>query len=137
MQVTRLIFALMFFSSALWKLSSAAIFHSGQMAAVLLHQHISILQYQGNDTFSRMAFYLIEHPLAAQVLYIGGFLLEFSFVVAFFTKRVDRFLILFLILFLISDFVLMGINYFPWLSFIGCFYLSALREPKPELYPER
>lgn len=134
LQVIRLIFVLLFFSSALWKLSTCTIFHSGQMVAILFHQHISILQYKGADLFSQVAYYLIVHPLTAQVLYVTGFLLEFSFVVAFFTKRFDKILIILLILFLISDFLLMGINYFPWLSFIGCFYLSALQEPKKETF---
>lgn len=132
-QVVRLIFSLLFLSSAFWKLSSGAIFHSGQMGAILLDQHISTLQYHGTDFFSRMIFYFIEHPLAAQALYIGSFLAEFSFVVAFFTTRFDRLLIVLLLFFLLSDFMLMGINYFPWLSFIGCFCLSAFQEPKTEI----
>lgn len=132
-QMVRLFFALIFFSSALWKLKTGALFQPQQMSAILLEQHLAGLQYQGHDIFSKTIFYLIGHPSFSRLLYVGSFVIELSFMLAFFTTRFDKVLMILLALFIVSDFFLMGINYYPWISFIGCLYLSRYGLVKPPI----
>jgi hypothetical protein len=124
MHSLRIIFIIIFFSAALWKLFTAAIFNEAQMSAVLLTQHANYLASANNDIFGNVILYLIRHKGIAHTLYLGAFFIEFIFVVGFFTKRFDWYLIVFFSLFLIFDYFIMGINYFLWLPFAGCLYFS-------------
>ncbi len=57
-------------------------------------------------------------------IYLTAFLFEFAFVIGFFTRKLDRFFIVIFCLFIMFDYLLMGINYFSWLPFLGTLYFS-------------
>ncbi len=132
MHAMRYIFLIFFFSAGLWKIRTGALFHSGQMSAILVHQHAVYLADAPGNWFSRIIQYLIMHKNISYLLYLLVTLLELVFVAGFFTKKYDRWLAGFFVLFVLFDFVLMRINYFAWVAFLGCFWFSRHEEPGAE-----
>ena len=137
----RLIFLVIFFSTALWKIRSGGLFNTEQLSAVLLRQHASLLVSDPSSWFSRVLVFIIGHPAISYTLYLLAFALEFIFIVGFFTRRFDKFLIACFIGFIVFDYFLMEINYFPWAPFLGVLYYSRFAEPldirMPELFNDR
>ena len=124
LHIVRIIFIIVFFSSALWKIRTGAMFNTEQMSATLLKQHGSLLANNSSSSYAAVITYLINTKAISFSLYWLGFLTELIFVTGLFTKRFDKLLIIFLFLFLMFDYALMGINYCPWIVFGGCFYFS-------------
>ncbi len=120
----RIIFILMFFSSALWKIRAGGIFNTEEMSAILLRQHSSYLASNSSGWFSNMITFLISNSAFAYCLYLSAFVAEFIFIIGLFTRRFDKYLIISFCLFAVFDYLLMGINYFTWLPFLGCLYFS-------------
>jgi hypothetical protein len=120
----RLLFILIFFSTALWKLRAGGIFNIEEMSAVLFRQHAAYLAIHTPGWYDSLLRYLITHQTLSYCLYFFAFLAEFLFVVGFFTRKYDKYLIVLFCFFVLTDYLLMGINYFPWLPFMGCFYFS-------------
>ena len=127
LHAVRIIFILMFVSSALFKISSGGVFNEEQMAAILITQHNSYLVGNANDTFTKFIYFLVQHKALAQGLFLLATIAELLFVIGLFTRKFDRILIITFCGFLIFDYFLMQINYFPWLVFIGCFYFSKYK----------
>jgi hypothetical protein len=124
LQCARLFFIIAFFSAAIWKIRAGGIFNTEEMSAILLRQHTSYLISNGSRWFSQFIGYLINHTLLSYCLYLLAFIAEFIFIVGFFTRKFDKYLILLFCLFVFFNYFLMGINYFTWLPFIGCLYFS-------------
>jgi hypothetical protein len=124
MHCLRIIFILMFFSSALWKIRAGGIFNTEEMSAILLRQHSSYLVSNSIGWFSNLITYLVSNSSVAYNLYLFAFIAEFIFVIGFFTRRFDKYLTISFCLFALFDYLLMGINYFTWLPFLGCLYFS-------------
>ncbi len=129
LHIVRIIFLLIFFSTALWKIRAGGVFNPDQLSAVLLRQHASLLLSDSSSLFSQLLTFLIANKTLSYTIYLLAFLLEFSFVLGFFTRRYDRLLIACFILFLLFDYLLMEINYFPWTPFLGCLFFSRRKEP--------
>lgn len=112
-------FFLYFFASAgIWKLASGALFHPEQMSGVLLFQHADLLLTSPGYWQTEMIQWLIDHPGLGQFLYVFTTLLELSFIIGFFTRRYDRWLILAFLLFLVADHVVMRIPYYEVLPYL-------------------
>jgi hypothetical protein len=124
LQCVRLFFIIAFFSAAIWKIRAGGIFNTEEMSAILLRQHASYLISNSNRWFSQLISYLINHPLLSYCLYLLAFMAEFAFIVGFFTKKFDKYLILLFGAFVLFNYFLMGINYFMWLPFLGSLYFS-------------
>src|SRR5262249_9553260 len=72
--------------------------------------------------------WLIDHPLPAQCLYLGGVLLEAVFLIGLFTRRYDRLLLALAILFVVADLLVMRIPY--WILLLGCVTLCLATRPR-------
>ncbi len=130
LHIIRLIFLLIFFSTAIWKIRAGGVFNIEQLSAILLRQHAGILIEPSPTWFTHFLLYLIQHEYLAYLLYFFTVLLEFVFVIGFFTRRYDKILILLFCVFIVFDYFLMEINYFFWLPFLGCLYFSQYGEPE-------
>jgi hypothetical protein len=124
MQIVRLLFIIFFFSAALWKIRTGAVFNFEEMSAILFRQHASYLAIGNDDWYSKLIIYIINHKTLSYCFYLFAVIAEFIFITGLFTKKFDKYLIVAFLLFALSDYVLMGINYFTWLPFMGCFYFS-------------
>lgn len=127
LQSIRIIFLCIFFSAGVWKIASGGIFNGAQMSAILLTQHTAFLSAGDGSFVSKIILFLIKHRALAYCFYFFAFIGEIAFSAGFFTKKFDKVLLLILALFIVSDYLLMHINYFSWLAFAGCFLYSRCR----------
>ena len=125
MYAVRIIFILIFVSAAIFKIKSGAVFNVDQMGGILLTQHNNYLVSNPNNWFSKFIYYLVQHKAIAQSLFLLGTIAELSFLLGLFNARFDRLLIIIFCIFLVFDYILMQINYFTWMVFMGCFYFSS------------
>lgn len=131
LQILRLLFLIIFFSTAWWKFRAGGFFHFEQMQTILFRQHTAALAYGSNDLWSTLYKFLIQHPLVSCSLYVTATLLEASMVVGFFTRRFDRWLLVLALIFIGMDYLLMEINYFSWIPMVAALYFSRM-QPPPE-----
>ncbi|HQW85075.1 MAG TPA: hypothetical protein PK987_11455 [Ferruginibacter sp.] len=124
----RYVFLMIFFSTGLWKLRAGGIFNIDEMSGILLKQHAAYISQQSNDWFSSVIHYLVVHYKFSYTFYLATTLLELTFVVGLFTRKFDKLLIVLFILFVCFDFVLMRINYFSWVAFLGCLWYAKYDE---------
>lgn len=122
--VLRLVFLVIFFSTALWKFRAGGFFNADQMSAILFRQHTAMLAYAPDHFFSNIIRYLIERPLLSQSLYHLATILEVSMFIGFFTRKYDRMLLVFALIFILFDYWLMEINYFSWLPMLFVLYIT-------------
>lgn len=120
----RILFILIFVSSAFWKLRAGGVFNIEEMAGILLHQHSAWLISNNSDWFTNCINYLVRHKIFAYCFYLLATVAEALFAAGLFTKKWDKYLVALFCLFVIFDFFLMRINYFGWIVFMGCFYFS-------------
>lgn len=130
MHAIRILFILFFASAGLWKLRTGEAFNPGEMSGILASQHAAILASGQNDLFIRLLGFLIDHPRISWCMYLLVIAGELFFLAGLFTKRFDRALVIILVLFIVSDYFLMNINYFSWLPFALCFYYSRYQLPE-------
>lgn len=128
----RYLFLLFFFSAGLWKIRTGAVFNTEQMSGVLLLQHTAYLVDAPSDWFTKCVNYLVIHKQLSFLLYLIVTVAELVFVIGFFTKKYDKALMVIFLLFVLFDFILMRINYFPWVAFLGCLWFAKYSEPGVE-----
>lgn len=97
-----------FWQAACWKLVRGVVFEQSHMAGVLQLQHADLLFY-GEGWRMPMIEFLLGNPALAQLLFIAAFLLQFLTLAGWLTTRCDRWLVVLLSLFLISNAVLMDL----------------------------
>src|SRR4051794_29981810 len=103
----RYFFLYFFVSAAIWKLAQGGLLSISQMSGVLIYQHKELLTSSPGYWQSNFLLWLIQRPQLSYSLYLSAALLELSFIVAFFTKKYDKLLIVLLIIFLIMDHLIM------------------------------
>ena len=123
----RWVFLAIFLSAGLWKIATGSIFYTEQFSAILIQQHAQAL-IDGKAKFYINT--LIQHKYLAYFFYIAAFIAEVSFIIGFFTKKYDRYLAVFFCAFILLDYVLMEINYFSWIAFIGFLLLPTKHNVK-------
>lgn len=115
-------FLLFFFASAgLWKIAQQGIINVDQMSGVLLFQHKEYLTSSSN-AYTTFIYWLVNHPSTSYIFYLLAMLLELTFIVGFFTKKYDHYLLAGFLIFLVMDFLLMRISYFE----VSAFFLPIL-----------
>ncbi len=126
----RFIFLLIFFTAGVWKIRTGAIFNIEQMSGILLLQHKQYLAGNPDNWFSHFIYFLVTHSYYSYALYLLGTIAELVFIIGFFTKKMDKWLLIAFLLFFISDYFLMRINYSNWMVFAGLLYFSKFKKEK-------
>jgi len=126
----RYFFLFFFASAATWKFRQAGVFNIDQMSGVLLMQHKEYLVSAPDSWFSQLVYYIIQHPAIGYFLYLAATVLELVFVIGFFTRKYDKWLIVGFILFLIMDHLLMRIPYYETLPWVLTLLFSSYKEPE-------
>ena len=106
-----------FTSAAIWKLARGAAFNSQEMSRILLIHHTDLLTGDCSSITCQVYSWLIAHPALSYLLYLGGLLIEAAFIIGFFTRRFDRWLIVLAVIFVIADWLVMRIPY--WTLLLG------------------
>jgi uncharacterized membrane protein len=122
-------FFLYFFASAgLWKIVQQGVFNIKQMSGVLLYQHKEYLTSSYN-WYASFIYWLISHPSISYVFYLSATLLELSYMIGFFTKKYDHFLIVGFLVFLLMDVLLMRMHYWEVSAFVLALIFSRCSLP--------
>jgi hypothetical protein len=100
-----------------WKFAQGGIFHPDQMSGVLLYQHKELLTNSPGYWQTNLLVFNQAYKIS-YFLYAAACLFELSFLIGFFTKKYDRYLVAFFLGFLIIDYFIMRIAYFDWLPFV-------------------
>ena len=125
----RYFFLFVFASAGIWKIVQGGIFNVGQMSGVLLYQHKEFLVSSPNNWFAHLTYFLINHPIVGYLLYLAGTILELFFLVGFFTRKADRWLIAGFILFVLLDLLVMRIYYWELSPFLIALIYSKHKLP--------
>jgi hypothetical protein len=126
----RYVFLLIFFSAGVWKIRAGGIFNVEQMSGILIAQHAAYITGYTEDWFTKAIEYLISHSKVSYTFYLTAAIAELVFLIGFFTKKYDKFLIIIFLLFVLFNFIIMRINYFSWVAFLGCLWFSKYDEPR-------
>lgn len=108
-------------SAGLWKVARGAAWNADQLQHILQFQHVDFIATQPDHAYNSFIFFLLEHPNLCSLLWFAAVALQLSFLVGFFTRRFDRFYILVLGFFFISDYLLMNLNFFEFCIFACLF----------------
>ena len=122
----RYFFLFFFVSAGIWKIVQGAVINSEQMTGVLLFQHKELLTGSVNWS-AQFIDWLLHHPLVGYCLYLFATFMELIFIVGYFTKKYDRYLIGAFLLFLIADVVVMRIPYWEVTPFLLTLIYSKLK----------
>lgn len=114
------IFAL--FSAAVWKLWRGSAGVSYQMSEILKHQHLDYLISYPNSYFSLFIRYLIDHTYISAIFWYSGWIIEFIFIIGFFSRKWDKVLGILLLLFFFMDYWLMNLYFVEFCIFVLFFY---------------
>ena len=106
-----------FTSAAIWKVVQGGLFNLEQMSGVLLFQHKDYLASSPDYWFSHLIYWLVNHTSVSYCLYLAATFLEIFFVIGFYTKKADRFLLVSLVLFMLMDLFIMRIPYWELMPF--------------------
>lgn len=96
-------------SAALWKLSRGNCFNPHQFSNILIYQHLELLSRVDLSLYGSFIRYFIRHTLLSQWIFLGAIGLELSFILGFFTKKYDVLLAYLLLVFLVFNWLFMGI----------------------------
>lgn len=131
MHALRYVFVFFFFTAGLWKVFRGSVFDLHQMSGVLLDQHKDSLAVD-TGWYANMIYWVIQHPAVGSALYVAGTVAELVFIIAFFTRKYDRTLLLVFFSFLLLNFLLMKIPYFILLPMALTMFFSNKKEPLNE-----
>ena len=125
----RYFFLFLIASAAVWKIVQYGIFNTQEMSGILLVQHKEYLISSPDDWYSSFVYWLISHSGFSYILYLAAVVVEFTFLVGFFTKRYDRLLIALFFLFIVMDVLIMRIPYMELTPFILTLVYSRYGKP--------
>lgn len=126
----RYFFLFFFVSAAIWKFRLGGLFYPQQMSGILLLQHGNYLISAPGSWFAQLVTWLVQNERVGYTLYLVSALLELAFIIGFFTKQFDKWLVAGLILFLVMDFFIMRIPYFEILPMSLTFLFSKYTSPE-------
>ena len=120
-------------SAAIWKLVRGSVFNHGQMNWIIdsnFKERISNTNYELN-IFEDFILMIGNHPELAQIILVLGILIEFIFLIGFFTTKYDLFLIILAILFHIGTSILVDVSFVQlWILFLTLVPFSKINLPR-------
>ncbi len=109
MEMVRYYYLFFFASAALWKLFRGSVFHSGQLKATLMEQHVGYLAQNPDSFRADLVTYFISHQQAGDLIFILTFFLQLIFIIGFFTQKTDRWLFWIAVIFHLMNWMVMRI----------------------------
>ena len=129
MQALRYFFLYFFASSGFWKIKEGGLFNLNEMSNLLLYQHKEQLVSSPGHWYTVFIYWLVRHPAFSYTMYLLATMAELVFIVGFFTRRFDRWLIILFLVFIAADLLVMKINYFEVLPFLVPLYFARYELP--------
>ena len=113
--------AYIYASAAIWKLFRGSVFNEGQMQWLIEHNYVDRLAVDGYQLnfLENAMFQLSSYPTLSSVALIIGVVMEASFLVAFFTRKFDRYLIIIGVVFHLFTTILVDVSFLQlWILFL-------------------
>jgi hypothetical protein len=131
-EFARYFLAFILLSAAYHKIHNEAIFCTPHFQIILFEQHLD-LQILNPTHFSyKLAVFLRSNVYYAYIAFLMLFFTQLSFIIAFFTKKYDAMLVLFLVIFILLTYIVMRIYIFELLIIIPAFLYFIY--PKQKLF---
>lgn len=119
-------------SAFFWKIFRLSFLNENHGLLILKNNLTTYLFYNPDTWFSGFYRWLIQNPSWPNAMYIGGFILEGLFIVGFFTKKYDKYLLLFSAIMVLGFWLMADALFFQIL--ILSFTLVNLNLKKSESY---
>ncbi|MFN8283491.1 MAG: hypothetical protein U0U67_09775 [Chitinophagales bacterium] len=113
-QGVRYYFLFVLVSAAFYKILNGGLFHPNQFVHILENQHAELSILNPTNYTYLLSVWLIQHAAIANMLWYALFVMEAIFLIGFFTRKFDSILLVVLVLFMLSTFILMRISLFDF-----------------------
>jgi hypothetical protein len=131
--MTRYTFIYALGTAGVWKVARGAAFQSNELSNILIMQHSNYLTNNCTEFLCQVHFFLIENPSFSYALYVGATILELAFLVGFFTKKYDKWLVVLALTFVFFDHLVMRIPYWAILVSALPLWFSAEIDFNPQI----
>lgn len=118
LELMRYYLLFVFTSASLWKLVRGVAWDPTHMQLSLKAQHIDNFINWPDHFITRLISSFVDNPTLCTLIFIAATLSQFSFIIGFFTKKYDRLLAILLVIFIISDYLVMRIEYWEFIVFL-------------------
>ena len=118
LEVMRYYVLFVFTSASIWKIARGVAWDPTHMQESLKVQHIDNFIHWPDHYITKIIAPIIDNPMYCSVLLLGAVVTQLLFGIGFFTKKYDKFLAALLILFIISDYLVMRIEYWEFIVFL-------------------
>jgi hypothetical protein len=118
LQLMRYYVCFVFTSASLWKILRGVAWDSTHMQLSLKSQHIDNIINWPDHLVTQWVSLVMADPIYSKLLLILAIFSQVSFAIGFFTKKYDQILAFLLVLFIISDYLVMRIEYWEFIVFL-------------------
>ena len=94
-------------SASLWKLFRGTLVNVDQFTSILKFQRIDYALFYPDAFKSQLTAFFIDHTYVAHSMWVGLFILQFSFIAGFFTRKLDLMLLCAYVFFSVGSYLLM------------------------------
>lgn len=119
-------------SAFLWKLFRLSFLNENHGLLILKNNLATYLYYNPDSLLSTFYWWLLQNPAIPNAMYIAGFIIEGMFIIGFFTKRYDKYLLFFSIIMITGFWLLADALFFQLL--ILSFTLVNFKKKKSASY---
>ncbi len=107
----------------LWKLGRGFWNYPLHGKAVILAENATYLTQHPHNTIAQIQFWFVEHPQFAHYLLDAGMLVQAVFIIGFFTKKIDKYLLILPFAFHSLTYILLDVTFWEFLVLQGTFFL--------------
>lgn len=109
LQFSRFAFLFVMCSAAIWKIARGNFFYPHQLEMIMLSHNLDTIVTVDKTIRYQIVKWFIQNPFWSHTAWITMIIMELSFIIGFFTMRMDKLLLIIYILFAIAGFLLTGI----------------------------
>lgn len=118
----------LFTSASLWKILRGVAWDPSHMQLTLKAQHIDNFINCPDHFITQLISTFIDNPVLCHYVFVLAILSQLSFSIGFFTKKYDKLLAFLVIIFIVSDYLVMRIEYWEFIVFLPLFFRSRNTE---------
>ena len=121
LELMRFYVIFIFTSASLWKIIRGVAWDSSHMQLSLKAQHIDNFVNWPDHYITKILTFFIDNPTFCSVLMLAAVITQFTFAIGFFTKKYDKLLAVLLLIFILTDYLVMRIEYWEFIVFLPLF----------------
>lgn len=122
LELMRYFVLFIFTSASMWKIVRGVAWDPYHMQLSLKAQHIDNFVNWPDHYITDLIAQFVHNSTYCAILFASAVLSQIAFSIGFFTKKYDRYLALLLLIFVITDYLVMRIEYWEFAVFLPLFY---------------